>query len=417
MHRITDIYGPVIYSNFGNEDSKLGSAPDTQQEAYRLFFKDLDEGITEIKNFIASEEYQIVGENFQKFDALMPDGKKTYSQWIKFANSLRLRLALRIVNVDPRLSHVEVTKALADEGGLLEASEDMVAVSTASGYLNPLGVIAQGWKDVFMNANMESIMNGYKDPRLEKYFKKATGHEEDRADYPYKDTYKGIRQGTGFQHSNYSGHSLSTVTEGTNAILMTAAEVWFLRAEAAWRWGTEVKSAEECYKQGIKSSFTQWGLNVEVDAYFREASKPIAYKDAFDDKNDVETPAETITPNWEDDNNDGNFARIQIQKWIACYPEGCEGWANQRRTGYPRLFPVLLNESKATTASGDIDDEKGARRLNFPVGLKTSNPDQLKKLEEALLKDASNKAKKGNGGGEDNCASTVWWDTEEGFLD
>ena len=63
--------------------------------------------------------------------------------------------------------------------------------------------------------------------------------------------------------------------------------------------------------------------------------------------------------------------RIITQKWIAMYPEGCEAWAEQRRTGYPRLFPVRLNHSK-----GYIDTETMIRRLPFPAVLATSDPEQ-----------------------------------------
>ena len=73
-----------------------------------------------------------------------------------------------------------------------------------------------------MNANMESILKGYKDPRLSRYFEPATGQG-------YSGEYRGIRQGTGFNHSRYSEHSRSTITQKTDAILMTPAEVWFLR--------------------------------------------------------------------------------------------------------------------------------------------------------------------------------------------
>ena len=75
-------------------------------------------------------------------------------------------------------------------------------------------------------------------------------------------------------------------------------------------------------------------------------------------------------------------------------PEGCEAWAEQRRTGYPRLFPVRFNHSK----DGCIDTETMIRRLNFPGGLKTENAEQYAALVEAL-------------GGDDNAGTRLWWDT------
>ena len=171
MHRLSDLYGPIVYTQFG---SKTGSTPDTQQEAYKAFFNDPDTGIAKIR------EYQKANpdiESFAKFDILMPQGKRTFSEWIRFANSLRLRLAVRIAMADSKLAVAEAQKALTDEEGLLEGNDEVVAVSTSSGYTNPFGEINKAWGEVFMNANMESLLVGYEDPRMEKYFDKATGSD------------------------------------------------------------------------------------------------------------------------------------------------------------------------------------------------------------------------------------------------
>lgn len=52
--------------------------------------------------------------------------------------------------------------------------------------------------------------------------------------------------------------------ETTPAILMTAAEVWFLRAEAALR-GFSNETPKTCYETGIKTSFAQWGVGVATN--------------------------------------------------------------------------------------------------------------------------------------------------------
>ncbi|MFR4235903.1 MAG: SusD/RagB family nutrient-binding outer membrane lipoprotein, partial [Alistipes onderdonkii] len=88
---------------------------------------------------------------------------------------------------------------------------------------------------------------------------------------------------------------------------------------------------------------------------------------------------------------------IITQKWIAMYPEGCEAWAEQRRTGYPRLFPVRLNHSK-----GYIDTETMIRRLPFPAVLATSDPEQYAALVAEL-------------GGEDHGGTRLWWDAGRNF--
>ena len=245
-----------------------------------------------------------------------------------------------------------------------------------------------------MNANMESLLVGYEDPRMEKYFDKATGSDATSL-IDYKGTYKGIRQGTGFSHKNYNGHSKSTITQQTDAVLMTPAEVWFLRAEAALRgWSSE--SVKDCYEKGVKASFAQWGA-AGAEAYLESDRKPSDYVDAFKAANNVKA-VNTLTPKWDDAaGNEDKLGRIITQKWLAMFPEGGEAWAEQRRTGYPRLFPVLVNQSEGT-----VDTNIGPRRLNFFVGIKTTNPEQYTQLVNAL-------------GGIDNCGTRLWWDTGRNF--
>ena len=82
---------------------------------------------------------------------------------MRFANSLRLRLAIRIAMADPDKARDEAHKSLTHPAGLLEEAYEVVAVSTAgTGYSNPLGEINKAWGEVFMNANMESILRDIK---------------------------------------------------------------------------------------------------------------------------------------------------------------------------------------------------------------------------------------------------------------
>lgn len=81
----------------------------------------------------------------------------------------------------------------------------------------------------------------------------------------------------------------------------------------------------------------------------------------------------TLTPKWDDAaGNEDKLGRIITQKWLAMFPEGGEAWAEQRRTGYPRLFPVLVNQSEGT-----VDTNLGPRRLNFFVGIKRPIPSNI----------------------------------------
>lgn len=377
MHRVTDYYGPIIYSRFADPDAKY--IPDTQQSAYNAFFCELDTAVTVLSQYIS--EHKDASE-FARFDILM-DGK--YSSWIKFANSLRMRLAIRMAVVSPEKAKLEFLKALNNEYGVLQDASELVAVSTTSGYTNPLGEINLVWNETYMSAPMESILNGYDDPRREVYFAAC------RSD-AHKGEYRGIRQGTCFAHNFYNTLSKLKVTQLTDAVLMTAAEVWYLRAEAALRGWTN-ESVKVSYEQGIITSFLQHGI-LQVENYLENDRLPIDFVDTYDQENNIKARCQ-VSPCWiETADKNIILEKIITQKWIAMFPEGCEAWTEQRRTGYPRLFPVRFNHSK----DGCVDTEIMIRRLNFPGGLKTENAEQYTALVEAL-------------GGKDNAGTPLWWDT------
>jgi len=393
MHRVADCYGPLVYSKFGQD----GDNVDDLKTAYQQFFSDLDKGINSLETFI-KENPGI--EPYKDADMLTPN--KTLAEWVKFGNSLRLRLAMRVANVDKVMATEQAKKSFA-LGKFLETSAEVISVSTATGYNNPLGEINKSWGEVFMGATMESVLNGYADPRAEKFYDKAnggiitwkdeTGAEQELPQlFDYADTYKGVPQGTGLTTADnrYKECSRSTVTQSTNPILMTAAEVWFLRAEAALR-GISSEDAKTCYETGVKTSFEQWGVG-GADAYLSSNTVPTDYKDPFDTQFDM-TARITTTPNWADAADiEEQFEKIMTQKWLAMYPEGNEAWTEQRRTGYPKLFKVKVNNS-----GGAIDTDIMIRRLPYPVDLQSSNPTQYSALTRAL-------------GGADTGGTRLWWD-------
>lgn len=377
MHRVTDYYGPIIYTRFADPDAKY--LPDTQEAVYREFFCELDTAVNVLSDYVKSHPEAA---EFSRFDILM-DGR--YTSWIKFANSLRMRLAMRLATVDKDKACSEFLKGLQSEYGVLEAENEQVAVSAQSGYTNPLGVLNLVWNEAFMSAPMESIMNGYEDPRREVYFATCTNES-------FKGQYRGIRQGTCFSHNYYNTLSKLKISEQTDAVLMTAAEVWFLRAEAALRGWTD-EAAGTCYEKGVITSLRQHGI-MQTEEYLKNDRLPKDFIDTYDAGNDIKARCK-VSPAWiESADRDVKLEKIITQKWLAMFPEGCEAWAEQRRTGYPRLFPVRFNHSKDSC----VDTETMIRRLNFPGGLQTENAEQYRALVEAL-------------GGDDNAGTRLWWDT------
>ncbi|MDR0977326.1 MAG: SusD/RagB family nutrient-binding outer membrane lipoprotein [Prevotellaceae bacterium] len=388
MHRVSDYYGPIIYKNFG----QTSPDPESQQAVYGDFFADLDEAVTLLKQWIADKKPETF--STANADIMMPAGKRTYSQWLKFANSLRLRLAIRVSNIDADLAKQQAQAALdPDNGGVLENADETVG---EYGITNPLGGVS-GWGEVFMNASMESFLMGYSDPRTAKYFSPAVGGDflNDKGQvevpelFPTAGTFKGVRQGTALDKDNrYSTHSKTTVTTTSDIIVMTAAEVWFLRAEAALRGYVDAGREKEYYEKGVSTSFEQWNAG-SAAAYLQSSATPSDYKDAFDTRFDAKAMTD-ITPRWDDAaDNEHKLERIITQKWLATYPEGCEAWAEQRRTGYPKLFKVAVNMS-----NGAIDTDAMIRRVPFNTDLDDATTAKL----NSLL------------GGADNGGTRLWWD-------
>jgi len=153
MHRLSDMFGPVIYTHYGqvNDDGSIDY--DCQKDAYDAFFKDLDAAVEVLSNYADGDSIK----RFTSFD-LVYGGD--YGQWVKFANSLRLRLAIRIADVDPARAKAEAEKAISNPFGVMENNTDNFLVASDAGLSHPLNTINNAWNDIRMNANMESILKG-----------------------------------------------------------------------------------------------------------------------------------------------------------------------------------------------------------------------------------------------------------------
>ena len=180
---------------------------------------------------------------------------------------------------------------------------------------------------------MESILNGYEDPRREIYF--ATCQDEQ-----FAGEYRGIRQGTCFAHNYYNTLSKLKVTQQIDAVLMPAAEVWFLRAEAALRGWTD-ESVKTCYEEGVMASFRQYGI-LQSDAYLESDLLPADFVDTYDMENDITARCQ-VSPRWlESADRDTKLEKIITQKWIAMFPEGVKLGRNSAGRGIPGYSPCAL---------------------------------------------------------------------------
>ncbi|WP_312697360.1 SusD/RagB family nutrient-binding outer membrane lipoprotein [Sphingobacterium mizutaii] len=266
MHRTSDKFGPIIYSKYNAPDDNDQIQYDSQQDAYTNFFKDLDTATTILKTYKGKE----VSAAMKKSD--MAYTENNYDRWLRIANTLRLRLALRIAFKDAALAKTEGEKALNPEnGGLLEATADNCFIKLSTDH--PLNILTTTWSDTRMNASIETFLGGYKDPRLAELFLPAT-------DPAVRGQFKGIRTGIDIDaKSRYDNYS-KLLPQPNRMQLMVASESWFLKAEAALRGWSNAGDAKTNYETGIERSFEMYGLSAQAAAYKNNATnKPMPYID------------------------------------------------------------------------------------------------------------------------------------------
>lgn len=382
MHRVTDVYGPLPYTKFATVPT--GVPYDSQQDIYTRFFAELDTVTNVLSTYVKNNPG---AKPFALYDYVYGGD---YIEWLKFANTLRLRLAMRIVYADPATAKIQAEKAVADPNGLLSVAKDDAILNMTNGlvYENPIEIITNAYGDISMSAPMESILKGYSDPRETKYFKPS-------AALPGEE--KGIRNGVDNGTYSYSDYSLLNVNPTDPLNIMFASESYFLRAEGALRgWNMGSGTAQSFYEAGITLAFQERGLTMP-SGYLTDATSTAApYVDTKNPTNSVLTGSpylNNITIAWNDgDTFEHKLQRIITQKWIAIYPDGEEAWAEQRRTGYPQLMPVVINNS-----GGTISTTGFIRRLPFPEDeVQTNDAEVIKAI--TLL------------GGPDNGGTKLWWD-------
>jgi hypothetical protein len=386
MDRVTDRFGPIPYSKAGTSITSVGY--DSQAAVYTAFFNQLDTVVSDLSAYISAHpgNTSSLGVNDLVYQGHM-------EQWLKFANSLRLRLAMRIVKADAATAQAQAEKAMSAAGGLLASPADDAKFSQSGGRNNDVWLVAASYGDCRLNAALATYLTGYSDPRLPKYATPAT-------DAAVSGTYTGIRIGSNIaskdDYVGYAGpNTTASFTQTASQYLMTAAEIWFLKAEAALRGWAGSGDAKTDYETGVTTSFQQWG--VTAGAYLSDAtSKQANYTDPKNAANNA-AALSTITIQWDAAaSNEVKLERIITQKWIAMFPDGQEAWADYRRTGYPRLFPVVNN-----TSGGTIDTQIQIRRLAYPQSEYTTNNGAVTSAVKSLL------------GGADNGGTRLWWDVNK----
>ena len=392
MHRVTDTYGPIPYSQIG-ADGQLQVPYDSQKAVYDKFFEELNAAIDVLTSnrsvTIASSADNIYGGSAEK--------------WCKFANSLKLRLAMRIVYADPATARTMAESAVSHEIGVMTSNDDNACMTSFGADGNPIYVAVNynsathsdntaclTGGDSHAAADIICYMNAYNDPRRAAYFVES--------EWPGQ-TYVGMRRGIEIPDLSSIGHKYSGVKLTTSSPLcwMNAAEVAFLKAEAVGVFGWNMGgSAKTFYEQGVRLSFEQWGV-AGVDEYLVGTTLPESYTDPNGGATSYSTQLSQLGVAWNDSASKEEMQeRIIIQKWIANFHLGNEAWADFRRTGFLHLIPAM-ESAVGNNSQGIRNLTLGARRMSYPADEATNNPENYAKAVEML-------------GGSDNMATRMWWD-------
>ncbi|WP_172594271.1 SusD/RagB family nutrient-binding outer membrane lipoprotein [Mariniphaga sediminis] len=393
MHQLADIWGPIPYTKACSGEKTIPY--ESQKDVYYLMFEDLKTAVDILKSR--------QGENAFGDGDLIFNGD--VSKWTKLANTLRLRLAMRISNIDSQKAKVEAEAAAAEQ---TMASNDDDAFMNVVGLNRGNGISrVVPWIAMVMSASMESVLKGYADPRMEKFFS-AVKYDEvfDGDGYPEE-----LKANTGGYHGMANGYAQESEINYFKSYsnfgayfehdnhevpinIMHSAETWFLKAEGAWRGWNMGGDAKSFYEKGIEVSIKQWrgnGISEDsIQSIVNSMNTPVAPNNyGYND------PAMTDIPVKFSADSEKQYEQIITQKWLALYPISFEAWSEYRRTRLPKIY------AKKTSANGRIDLSKGMiiTRFMFTDSEKASQPGEVDKAVQLL----------GNGN-EDLDNVPLWWD-------
>lgn len=397
-HEIVDFYGAAPFTDWRNVNRIPPLTYEKGVDIYDIIFKDLDEAITILK------ERQPSKAELEKIE----DPNKTISygdwrRWVKFANSIKLRMAMNIVKYDVGKAQQKAEEAVADEIGVLTLNDDKdIAYYPTSEISCCLWRICNEWHDLRLGASLENILKHFENPLLTRWF--------DTNAYPIKDKNSGVaapidvygmRPGINMRNNNTTGKDkggygpFATLTDEFKYMhqsFFKRTECLLLRAEGALRGWNMGGTAKDFYEAGIRLALEENGVTDQntINEYInRTEVKDVDYKDPLNEIHNIKGRVK-VDVKWNDaDSDELKLEKIITQKYIANFPMSAEAWTTFRRTGYPRLFPVFLNNMPG------VDTELQLRRI--PLVETSNNTLEIASLVEAL-------------GGPNNGGTRVFWD-------
>lgn len=379
--RATDVFGPIVYTKAGL--GEISPIPDSQEVVYKSMLADLEKN-AKILN-------QATSRIMRKFD-LIYDGDPV--KWTKLANSIMLRMAVRVHFKDQALASEYIQKALDQaNGGVIETVSDEAKIQNSDKMplLNSM-IASIDYKETRMGATIWSYMNGFNDPRMEVLFTKGVYRGEEGY-YPVAPTSSQPKRDKANSAEFASYPKVSSVSP---LYWFRASETLFLKAEAAL-YGLTAGNPGILYEAGVLMSFEENRISGANEYLAQESVKPTAttrenYYYGGSYYNDISDG--NTAPKWNNgDTDEKKLQRIITQKYLALYPNAVEAWTEYRRTGYPYLMPPMDKNAYLRISSTDskiMTPERFRFSPKFYIDLDKS-------IVTGLL------------GGEDQGATKLWW--------
>ena len=414
--QLTDTYGDIPYFEAvsGYDKDVMWPKYDSQRDIYYDLFKELDEAVQQFDPDMKLESDLLFDGNIEK--------------WKKFANSLHLRLALRLVNVEEDKARAEAEKALA--GRLMESSADNGVVYHGNYDIsssNAIEIRGNGFSQVqhfndeivVACATYSDYLRDNKDPRLEMIFGvygayvenvssgriafKSTNEMSAEVTKEWKEKYgdligfppgkfvwdptedEGITWDPFFLKKNGKDVQIDKYFKALQIrrelnrfdapfIYMSYAEVELLKAEANVRWGIAGDAKEHVLN----------AVNAGIDDIHNILRSPAA------SVADINAYLHHMDEMW--DTTD-HLEVINMQHYVNFFFNGIEAFANWRRSGYPKLVPAYDPAYTDPNLNGLIP-----RRIPYPDSEMQYNRENLEPhLDE----------------GKNFWGAPVWWDGDK----
>lgn len=264
------------------------------------------------------------------------------TQWLKFANSLKLKMGMILADKEPAYAQT-VVEAAAPNVLLSNADNATFVYLSSAPNQNPIyeDLVASGRHDFVPTSTIVDVMNTLSDPRRPFYFTEFGG------------AYVGGPNGVVSSYGDYSHVADAMQVPTFPAVIMEYAEVEFLLAEAVERGYAVGGTAEDHYNNGVTASITYWGGTAgEATAYL--ANPAVAYP--------------TAGATWQE--------KIGNQMWIALYNRGFESWTYWRKYDFPVLTPAPDAVAEA--------DGKVPVRFTYPIAEQTLNGNSYSSASSAI---------------------------------